>query len=274
VRRFFLHAALACAVAALACNHSRGTAGGAEATEEWTRDYQLDPDGEVEILTHNGSVDVNAAEPADAGEARAVRIRAIKTAHAPTEAGARELLPRLPIRETIDGSKITVQTGRLGGPDEGPSFIIGVSTTVAYTATVPAGAVLHVRTGNAPIRVSGVSGRVLLTNSNAPIVGKALGGGVTARVTNNNLTIELASVGSDPVELRAINGQVRLVLPATANANLTASATNGAIEVKGLTLAPFGEQNARRVRGRLNAGGTPIELAVTNGKILIEGTAQ
>ena len=82
----------------------------------------------------------------------------------------------------------------------------------------------------------------------------------------------MAAVGVDPIEVRVTNGQVHLALPVDANANLQASATNGSVELKGLSIVPFGEQSARRVRGRLNEGGTPIEITVTNGKILVEGT--
>jgi DUF4097 and DUF4098 domain-containing protein YvlB len=51
--------------------------------------------------------------------------------------------------------------------------------------------------------------------------------------------------------------------------NLSASTVNGPIEVTGLALDLMGEQSKRRVRGRLNGGGTPIELTTVNGRIQI-----
>jgi hypothetical protein len=46
--------------------------------------------------------------------------------------------------------------------------------------------------------------------------------------------------------------------------------TNGKIDGSALELEPLGEQTSRRIRGRLNAGGAPIELVATNGNILIK----
>jgi hypothetical protein len=46
-----------------------------------------------------------------------------------------------------------------------------------------------------------------------------------------------------------------------------ASVTNGTIEMDDVPFEPVGEQSQRRVRGRINAGGTPIELTTVNGNI-------
>ena len=69
------------------------------------------------------------------------------------------------------------------------------------------------------------------------------------------------------MDLRATNGSVVLKLPSDANASLEANCTNGTIDVNDFALEPFGEQTRRRVRGRLNAGGTPIEITTINGDI-------
>jgi hypothetical protein len=84
------------------------------------------------------------------------------------------------------------------------------------------------------------------------------------------VAIDLSSIGDNPVELRVTNGNVHLSLPQGANANLLATVTNGRIETRQLSLTPFGEQGPRRVRGRLNAGGTPVEVSAVNGTVTIE----
>jgi hypothetical protein len=60
-----------------------------------------------------------------------------------------------------------------------------------------------------------------------------------------------------------------LTLPRAARANLSATCTNGAIDVSGVALELMGEQSKRRVRGRINGGGTPVELTTTNGSISV-----
>ncbi len=60
------------------------------------------------------------------------------------------------------------------------------------------------------------------------------------------------------------------MLPDSAKADVTATCTNGGITVSPeLTLAVT-EQSRRRLEGRLNGGGTPIELQTTNGGVRIK----
>jgi hypothetical protein len=63
-------------------------------------------------------------------------------------------------------------------------------------------------------------------------------------------------------------------VPANINAALIANTTNGGVEMTGLAFeptegsGPAPERNSRRrIRGRLNAGGSPIELNSVNGGI-------
>jgi hypothetical protein len=36
-----------------------------------------------------------------------------------------------------------------------------------------------------------------------------------------------------------------------------------------VAIEPMGEQTKRRVRGRMNGGGTPIEVTTVNGRVMI-----
>jgi hypothetical protein len=246
--------------ATAACGHAPAGELAGRATDEWTRTYQIEPNGQVSITNNNGAIEVEGVPGSTTVEVRATRV-----ARAPNDAAARELLPRLTFKEGSDASSVTIQTGRLQG------IVIGVEIEVSYQVKVPETASLRLRTSNGAITVTGIKGSVAATNTNGSITGKALAGGVTARTTNESTSIELAAVGIDPVEVRATNGQIHLVLPRTANANLLATATNGTLELKELEVTRFGEQGSRRVRGRINAGGTPVELSAVNGKVVVEG---
>jgi Putative adhesin len=247
------------ALGASACHGPRSTQLTGRASDEWSRTYPLERAGEVEIGGAGGSITVEAVSGGS------VAVRATRIARAPTDAAAREVLPRLKFREAIQPAKVSIQSGRLEG------IVIGVEIEVNYQVTVPDHASVRLRMANGTINVSGIGGTTFVSATNGHVIARALAGGVTARATNGNLTIDLAALGSDPVELRATNGSVRLVMPQAANANLLATATNGRIDAKGLALTPFGEQGPRRVRGRINTGGTPIEVSTVNGTIEIEG---
>lgn len=253
-----LKSAVVCAIAAAAvagCELHRGVALEGRAADEWTRSYPLAPEGEVQIVGGRGSVDVQG------GSGSTVEVRAERIVTAATDAAARELVPRIEIREDIAPDKIVLQTQGLGG------IVIGVEIDVNYHLKVPANARLRVRAANGAVTVADMSGRVVISSANGEVVGRNLRGGVDARAVNKSLTIGLAAFGSDPVDLRATNGHVELTLPADTNASFDANCNNGTIDVMNLRLEPVGEQTKRRVRGRLNAGGTPINITTVNGDI-------
>jgi DUF4097 and DUF4098 domain-containing protein YvlB len=94
-----------------------------------------------------------------------------------------------------------------------------------------------------------------------------LTGGVEARSTNGVVNIDMASVGSEPISARTTNGAVVLSLPENTRADVSASWTNGGIKVAPELKIEETEKSRRRFEGRLNGGGTAIELQTTNGGI-------
>jgi DUF4097 and DUF4098 domain-containing protein YvlB len=236
-----------------------GSLGGltARASDEWTRTYPLAAGGEVQITNGNGSIDVEGAQGA------MVDVRAERIARAATDAAARELLPRITIKEDVKPNQVAIETERLNG------FVIGVAVEVKYHVRVPATALVRLRTTNGEITALELAGRLVATTVNGAITGRNLDGGVEARAVNGPVTIEIRSLGEELIDLRTVNGELKLTLPGNAKANLSASVTNGVIDTSGLRLDLMGEQTRRRVRGRLNGGGTPIELSTTNGPIWV-----
>ena len=256
------HARVAVVFASVALTACTGSLGGltARASDDWTRTYPLAANGEVQITNGNGSIDVEGVE--GIGEAM-VDIRAERIARGATDAAARELLPRITIKEDIKPNRVAIETERLTG------IVIGVSVEVKYHVRVPNTALVRLRTTNGEITVSAISGRLVAATTNGAIIGRNLNGGVEARAVNGSVTMDVRSLGAELIELRTVNGAVELTLPASGKANLSASVTNGVIDTSGFALDLMGEQTRRRVRGRLNGGGTSIELSTTNGPIRV-----
>ena len=94
-------------------------------------------------------------------------------------------------------------------------------------------------------------------------------GGVEARTTNGMVNIDFASVGRDPISAKTTNGGVVISLPETAKADLSASWTNGGVNVSPDLKVEVVEKARRRFEGRMNGGGTTIELETTNGGIRV-----
>jgi hypothetical protein len=193
-----------------------------------------------------------------------VEVRVERIARASSDAAAAEIVPRITIHEEISDGKVALRTEPLGG------IVIGVETEVRYHVRAPRQSLVRVRAVNGALTAKGLSGRAILTAVNAGLTTEDLRGGLEARSTNGNAKVVLGAFGDDLVDVRVTNGSLDLTLPGASNANLSASVTNGRIDVSGLTLEPLGEQTARRVRGRLNAGGAPIELTVTNGNVVVK----
>jgi hypothetical protein len=239
------------------CQATRGGPLEAQASDEWERHYDLIAGGEVQVIGTAGSIDIQG------GPGARVDVRAQRVVRARTEAAARDIVPRIRIREEVTPDKIVLQSERLDG------VVIGVELAVHYHVVLPQWARVRVRTVDGPIMVVNVEGQVVASGANGQIVGRQLSGPVDARSVNGSVTLDLASFRENPIDIRATNGYVDLGLPRDANASLLANGSNGTISVTDLKFEPFGEQSKRRVRGRINAGGTPIEITTVNGDIRV-----
>lgn len=227
------------------------------ASDQWVRSYSLAPGGEVQIVGASGSIEVQG------GTGSAVEVQAERVGRAINDAAAQELVPRIAIREDVTPEKIVVQTEGLGG------LVIGVEVEVNYRVTLPRGARLRLRAANGAISINDVDGAVVATSANGEIVAKNVRGPLDVRSVNGDVKVDIGAFSGEPVAVRATNGAIDLALPADASASLMLNCTNGTIDVDSLSFEPVGEQTKRRVRGRLNSGGSPIEVTTVSGNIRV-----
>jgi DUF4097 and DUF4098 domain-containing protein YvlB len=229
----------------------------ARATDEWTRSYALAPGGEIRVANTNGRIDVEGIDGSS------VEVRAERIARAATDSAARELLPKITIKEEATHERVSLETERISG------ILIGTAYEVRYHVRAPKNAVVDVTNTNGQVALTGLAGRVSARTTNGGVKGEGLSGGIDARSTNGVVSIDLASVGSEPVSLRTTNGGVMLTLPESAKADLSASVTNGGIRVDDFQNLDVSERSRRRLEAKLNGGGTPIELHTTNGGVRV-----
>lgn len=252
-RRAFVFA-LPLAVALAGCDMSMGNLS-ARATDEWTHTYPLTAGGEVRIVNTNGKIEVEGVDGST------VEVRAERIAKGATEEGAKELLPRIVIKEDSKPDRITIETERMSG------IMIGAGFEVRYHVRAPKTAVINVTNTNGQVTVNGLAGKVVAHTTNGGVKGTNLTGGVDARSTNGGVSIDMASVGSERISLETTNGGVTLMLPEKAKATVSASCTNGGISVGSIDNFDVTDKSRRHLEGRLNGGGTAIELQTTNGGI-------
>ena len=249
-----LVAVLAVTTLVAGCDMSMGNLTG-RATDEWTHHYPLTAGGEVRVFNTNGRIEV---EPGEDGR---VEVRAERIARAATDAGARELLPRIGIKEDVAPDRVFIETQRMSG------IMLGAAFEVRYHVRAPRSAVVNMTNTNGQITLNGLGGNVVARTTNGAVVGKALTGAVEARTTNGSVKLDLAAVGSERISARTTNGAVVVSLPQDAKADVSASWTNGGINVAPDLKLEVTDRSRRRFEGRMNGGGTRIELETTNGGI-------
>jgi len=250
--RFLLLLPLVGALAA--CDLSLGNLS-ARATDEWTHTYPLSAGGEIRIVNTNGRIDVEGVDGAT------VEVRAERIARGATDTAARELLPRIVIKEDVKPDRITLETERMSG------IMIGAGFEVRYHVRAPKGALVNVTNTNGQVALNALTGKVVAHTTNGAVKGTNMAGGVDGESTNGSVSIDMASVGPERISLETTNGSVTLMLPEKAKATVTASVTNGGINVGSLDNFDVTDKARRHLEGKLNGGGTEVELRTTNGSI-------
>jgi hypothetical protein len=246
--------ALAASVALVGCVGIGPLAG--KATDEWTKTFPLTAGGEVRIVNTNGAVEIQGVDGSS------VEVHAVRIARAATDEGARELLPRISIKQDITPDRVSVETESMGG------LMIGAGFEVQYHVKAPKAAVITATTTNGVVTLAGLAGKVTARTTNGGVKATDLSGAVDARSTNGQVAVDLSSLGKDRIQLATTNGGVLLTLPETAKADLSASWTNGGISITGVKL-DTSQDSRRHIEGKINGGGTPIDLRTTNGGIRV-----
>jgi hypothetical protein len=242
------------AVALAGCDVSLGNLS-ARATDEWTHTYPLSAGGEIRIVNTNGRIDVEGVDGST------VEIRAERIARGATDSAARELLPRIVIKEDVTPDRVRLETERMSG------IMIGAGFEVRYHVRAPKSAVVNMTNTNGQIVLNALSGKVVAHTTNGGVKGTNLTGGVEGETTNGSVSIDMASVGSERISLETTNGSVTLMLPEQAKATVSASVTNGGITIGSLDNFDVTEKSRRHLEGKMNGGGAEVELHTTNGGI-------
>lgn len=228
-----------------------------KASEQWSKKYELQAGGRVEIGNVNGKIEVLP------GEGNAVEIVATKVARGATAETAKENLRRIDIRESTSGGAIKVETHV-----ERSSLFNNGGVSVEYAVRVPKGAELKVSTVNGGVEVTGLSGRVIAETTNGGIKAREIGGSIEATTTNGGIEVDLVKVAEGGAKLECTNGGIHLRIPSDAKASISARVTNGGIDTPGLEVRAT-ESSRRRLDGDLNGGGPRLSLEGMNGGIKI-----
>ena len=237
------------------------------AEDAWSRTYTLPSDGSLEIAGEDGTIDVRGADISQ------VEVQAEREARADSEEAARELLRKLDIREDVTATSVRIATSGGDSTWVPPGLGRRAQTRVQYRVRVPPGLRLTFKTANGGVRLTGVTGRILVTTNNGGVTAEDLSGSVVAKAVNGGVRVDLASIAGDVV-LSTTNGGIRLTLPSTAKVNLQASAVNGRLAIDDeFGVTPQGEGASHSVTAAINGGGPNVSATTLNGAVRIRARA-
>ena len=216
--------------------------------------YPLAPGGQVSIENVQGSILVEAWNRAQ------VQLTVTKTA-----SGSGATLDDVQIAVQSSPNSLRVQTLYPAGANQTDAV------EVDFRLRVPRQAQLQgLYTVNGNIVVRDVEGPVEARTLNGHIKETGVAGSLTARTLNGNVSVALRSLPEAPgsLQLESINGDVTLLLPPEADADLVLSTVAGRIESQG----PFSARvvsGHNSARARLGHGGVHVRLRTIRGDIRV-----
>lgn len=220
--------------------------------DNWTGQYPLAAGGRVSVDNVQGSIWVEAWDRAE------VELTIVKTA-----GDTATSLNDVDVAIQPGRDWLRVQTLYPCSSEE--------AVVVDYRLRVPRQVQLEgLHTVNGSITVRGVEGSVEARTFNGDIEQTDIAGSVNARTLNGGVRVALRALPetSGALQLESINGDVQLLVPADANADLSLSTVAGRIQchLPFTTGAGGGENTARARMGR---GGLPVRLRTVRGNIRV-----
>ena len=189
-----------------------------------------------------------------------IRIRAVVTANARSEADAKQL-----------ASEVQVQTGGGKVSPVGPSTRDRQWWSVSFRINVPRKNDLDLNANNGGVSISGVSGTIRFQTTNGGVRLTDLSGDVRGETRNGGLNVILSGNRWDGVglDVETSNGGVNLSIPEGYNADLTTRTVNGGFRTD-FPLTIQGELTPRHgISTTLGSGGPPVRVRTTNGGLRI-----
>jgi hypothetical protein len=218
----------------------------------WEKRFKLPPGGHVSVVNVQGSVLVEGWDRAEVEATVAMR------SEAPTD--------------QLDDVQVAVEASH-GGVAFHTLYPSGLDTPVRvdYRLRVPRQVRLdELSTLDGDIVVHDVEGAMAAHNLHGDIEAINLAGSVTAHALTGNILISLRSLPDPrlPVQLATINGNVDVLLPAQANANLELSTVAGNI-VGNYAFQVSSIPGDSTRRAQVGAGGVRVELRTVRGNIRV-----
>ena len=233
--------------------------------DDFSKTIDFGDNGKISVQNRNGKIVVEGWDKSS------VKIEATKQVRGSSRKKVDEFMEHLKIRVEENNDEINIETDF---PNKDSGFLDwmfgnGMNASVEYHIWVPYKSNLKLRSSNGRVEALNIEGNLILETTNGKIVAEEIKGSVDAHTTNGSINIHLLEFKpDDDLGFFTTNGGIKAYLPREAKFDLRASTTNGSIDSE-FPLEVRGKYNSKRVRGKINGGGTLLEMQTTNGSIHI-----
>jgi DUF4097 and DUF4098 domain-containing protein YvlB len=236
---------------------------GDQLTEEFHQIYPLSATGLVSIQNINGDVEIAVWDQ------NTVKVDAVKRAY------QRERLDeaKVVVENTADSIRIKTEY-----PDRNQTFTdqgprrYNNPATVDYTLTIPRKARLDsAELVNGSLEIEGAEGDVKAASVNGQLKARGLAGEVKLSTVNGSVEAIMTRLDdSKAVTLNSVNGNIVLIIPANAGAQIKASTVHGGITNDFGLMVNDGQYVGHDLSGQIGSGGPRIRLSNVNGPIAVK----
>ena len=217
-------------------------------TEEFHKTIPLNANGRISLENVNGNVEITGWDKNE------VQIDAVKSAR------DQQRLDEAKIEVEGSGDSVQIRTRYPEGrSNENPA-------SVHYVVHVPARALLEkIHLVNGSLQISQFKGEVIAHLVNGKLKAHDLASRAELSTVNGSSEVSYNTLANvQEVKISAVNGSINLMLPASPNANISASSVSGNIKSDFPIQVDSGFVG-HHMNGTLGSGGTRIELSNVNG---------
>ena len=240
------------------------------ATDEFHKIISFKSGGKVSVSNTNGYIN---AESWDKDQVKIDAEIRVKTEWG-SSVDAEEIIKKVKIEIDESGDRLRIEADypkkKHGVSDWNFNNDERYTVIVDYSIKIPVETDLNLDSVNGAVKAENLKGEISLKSVNGSVSASDINGSIEASTVNGVIKARSTHLDkSDDIHLSSVNGSVRLSLPSDLAADIHASTLNGGISTD-FPVTVTGKFRGKKIDGKVNGGGSSIDLSSVNGGISID----
>ena len=240
------------------------------ATDEFHKTISFKSGGKVSVRNINGYIN---AESWDKDQVKIDAEIRVKTEWG-SSVDAEEIIKKVEIEIDESGDRLRIEADypkkKHGVSDWNFNDDERYTVIVDYSIKIPVETDLNLDSVNGAVKAENLKGEISLKTVNGSVNASDINGSIEASTVNGAIKARSTHLDkSDDIHLSSVNGSVRLSLPSDVAADIHASTLNGGISTD-FPVTVTGKFTGKKIDGKVNGGGSSIDLSSVNGGISID----